>query len=355
MAASSHITPASIRQRRSDNPKMRDRDLADALGVSEAALVAAHVGQSGPRRAWRIDPDPDRTMPAAEGFGEVMALTRNLSAVHEKVGRYGDYHPGKHAAMVLSEAIDLRIFPGQWRHGFLVETETEGGMRRSMQIFDGAGDAVHKIFLRDGSDLSAWQAAKSGLLIADQSERIEVEPRVAPDGARRNPDKLDILRAEWRKMTDTHQFQRLVSKLKMNRLGAYRDAGAPFVRALAPEAVDTMLHAVRDAGIEIMVFVGNRGCIQIHTGRIDTLRPMGPWQNVMDPGFNLHLRRDHIAEVWAVEKPTQRGPAVSVEAFDADGQLILQAFGVGKDGRDSRVEWGRIVEALQGVQTETPA
>ena len=44
---------------------------------------------------------------------------------------------------------------------------------------------------------------------------------------------------------------------------------------------------------------------------------MGPWQNVMDPGFNLHLRRDRITEVWAVEKQTRDGPTISVEAFDA--------------------------------------
>ena len=137
----------------------------------------------------------------------------------------------------------------------------------------------------------------------------------------------------------------------MNRLGAYRVAGEPFARALDPTAANTMLEAVRDAGIAVMVFVGNRGCIQIHTGPIHTLTPMGPWQNVMDPGFNLHLRLDKVAELWAVDKPTQRGPAVSVEAFDAEGGLIFQVFGVGKEGRDTRPAWGRIVAALPSVET----
>jgi len=104
----------------------------------------------------------------------------------------------------------------------------------------------------------------------------------------------------------------------------------------------------------VMIFVGNRGCIQIHTGPIHTLKPMGPWQNVMDPGFNLHLRLDKVVEIWAVEKPTQRGPAVSVEAFDAEGGLIFQVFGVGKEGRDTRPAWGRIVETLPTL-AEVPA
>jgi putative hemin transport protein len=153
-------------------------------------------------------------------------------------------------------------------------------------------------------------------------------------------------------MTDTHQFMRLTSKLKMNRLGAYRIAGAPFVRPLVPAAIDQMLHAVQTAGIEIMLFVGNKGCIQIHTGPLATLKSMGPWQNVLDPRFNLHLRLDHVAEVWAVDKPTQRGPVMSVEAFDADGMLIFQVFGVGKEGRDSRPEWRDLVANLEGLSLE---
>lgn len=150
-------------------------------------------------------------------------------------------------------------------------------------------------------------------------------------------------------MTDTHQFMRLTSKLKMNRLGAYRMAGEPFVRALATDAVNQMLHAVQEKSTEMMIFTGNKGCIQIHSGPLHRLMAAGPWQNVMDPRFNLHLRLDHIAEVWAVDKPTQRGNAVSVEAFAADGALIFQVFGVGKEGRDSRPAWQEIVAGLPGL------
>jgi putative hemin transport protein len=63
---------------------------------------------------------------------------------------------------------------------------------------------------------------------------------------------------------------------------------------------------------------------------------------------------DKVAEVWAVEKPTQRGPAVSIEAFDAEGGLIFQVFGVGKEGRASRAAWGEIVSNLPSAE-EVPA
>lgn len=342
--------PLTIRAFQVENPKLRARDAADALGISEAELVAAHVGAG----TTRIAAHPDRIIPAAETLGEVMALTRTAACVHEKVGEYGAYHPGPHAAMTLTENIDLRIFPSHWVHAFAVEIDTGQGPHRSLQVFDAAGDAVHKIHLRDASMHGAWAGIVADLALAEQPDTLTVATRVPPEPPKPRPEKRDILRAEWARLTDTHQFLRLCAKLRMNRLGAYRIAGAPWVRALAPQAADTVLHAVQAAGIDVMVFVGNRGCIQIHTGPIHNLKPMGPWQNVMDPGFNLHLRRDKVAEIWAVEKPTQRGPAVSVEAFDAEGGLIFQVFGVGKEGRDTRAEWGRIVAALP-AREEVPA
>ncbi|MCX7567315.1 hemin-degrading factor [Sulfitobacter sp. F26169L] len=351
MTNTDSLTPDEIRAFRAGHPNMRERDLADKLNISEAQLIAAYCGDG----AVRIDAHPDRIMGAAQTLGEVMALTRNPSCVHEKVGVYNNYHSGAHASMILTEDIDLRIFPSRWHHAYMVEKETDTGTRRSVQVFDAAGDAVHKIFLREGSDVAAFDRAKIELGHDDQSQVQSVGGREADEAPKADASKLDILQKEWTRMTDTHQFLRLTSKLKMNRLGAYRIAGEPFTRALSPDAVDTMLHQVAASELEIMVFTGNRGCIQIHSGPIQTLKSMGPWQNVLDPHFNLHLRLDHIAEVWAVQKPTQRGPAVSIEAFNADGGLILQVFGVGKEGRDCRPEWGKLVEGLEGLNAKVPA
>ena len=342
------LSGAQIRAGIEENLKMRERDLAHKLGIREAQLVAARVGHG----VTCIQAHPDQVMPAVETLGEVMALTRNDSCVHEKIGTYQSYHPGEHAAMVLTHDIDLRIFPAQWVHGFAVEKETDAGLRRSLQIFDAAGDAIHKIHLRDSSDLDAWEKLKTYLALSEQQDTLEVGDRRPAEPAKERPEKRDALIKEWDRLTDTHQFLHLCSKLKMNRLGAYRVAGAPYARALSTGAVDQMLEAVRDSNCEFMFFVGNRGCIQIHNGPIHRLKEMGPWQNILDPGFDMHLRRDHIAEAWAVEKPTQRGPALSVEAFDAEGGLIFQAFPVSKHDNDHRALWREIVSRLDPLHME---
>ncbi|MFP4274056.1 MAG: hemin-degrading factor [Paracoccaceae bacterium] len=334
------VTPDSLLEAKAARPDRRARDLAAELGVSEAALVAAQVGQG----ATRLKAHPNDLIPPVSALGEVMALTRNDSAVHERVGTYMEYHSGDHAAMVLGPEIDLRMFPKHWAHAFAVVEETEAGVKRSLQVFDAAGDAVHKVHLKPASDVAGFERLVTALATGENSRRFDAAPRAGAEGAKIREDKLDILRAEWERMTDTHQFLRLVSKLKMNRLGAYRAAGAPYAEALAPEAVSRMLERAAADGIEIMLFVGNAGCIQIHAGAVETIKPMGPWQNVLDPRFNLHLRADHVAEVWRVWKPTQRGPAVSIEAFDAEGRLILQCFGKRKEAEP--VAWNEMVAGL---------
>lgn len=341
------MAPEQIRAAYAQNTGKRDRDLAESLGITEGQLVAAFVAEG----VTRVSAIPDDIFPRLNGLGEVMALTRNTSCVIEKVGQYDNYHSGADASMVLTEDIDLRMFPSHWVNAFAVERKTENGTRRSFQVFDAAGDAVHKIFLRDGSDLSHWDDLVRALKSEDQSQTLDVAPRQPTEVAKANPEKADILRAEWAKMTDTHQFMRLTSKLRMNRLGAYRIAGEPLARALQTDTVCRMFEQVRDKGLEVMVFVGNRGCIEIHGGPVQELKQMGPWFNVLDPRFNLHLRSDHIAEVWAVTKPTQRGPAVSVEAFDAEGGLILQIFGRRSGETDHRPEWDKLVAGLNSKTT----
>lgn len=349
MANSAPLSASDIRQAQTTHANLRERDLAAKLEISEAQLLAANVG----RGVTRIIADLDRVAPLLERVGEVMALTRNDSCVIEKTGAYADFQGGAHAGMVLNGEMDLRMFPRHWVHGFAVEKPLkDGGIRRSIQIFDAAGDAVHKVFLQGEARLADWQAVVAELRLEDQADSLEVAPRSPVEPAKGDPEQAVALRAAWDEITDTHQFVQMVRKQKLNRLGAYRIAGAPYVRPLATNVVTTLLEQAAETALPIMVFVGNMGCIEIHTGPIKTVKPMGPWINVLDPRFNLHLRADHIAEVWQVTKSTKRGDAVSVEAFDKHGMLILQMFGVLAEPEAAET-WNRMVFALEGL--ETPA
>lgn len=335
--------PDQIRGLRAEAPNSRARDFAAAQGITEAELVAAHVGHG----ATAIVADPDRLVPWAGRLGDVMALTRNEHCVHERRGEYRDYRTGAFAAMALGPEIDLRIFSRHWVHAFAVEEPAEAGPRRSLQVFDAAGDAVHKVHLKPESRHELWADLLGNMRLAGQRPRLDLAARRPAEPARGDAAGAAGLRRDWAAMTDTHQFVGMAKDHGMNRLGAYRVAGAPFVARLDPDAVTTALHRAAEANVPVMIFVGNAGCIQIHGGPIGRIVPMGPWINVMDPRFNLHLRADRLAEVYRVWKPTRGGDVFSVEGFAADGTLVLQIFGYRKDTPAG--PWNDLVHALPGL------
>ena len=338
------LGPDQIRALRAVNPKARARDFATQNGLSEADLVAAFVGHG----TTAIVADPDRMLPWAGRLGEVLALTRNESCVHERVGNYLDYRTGAFASMVFGPEIDLRVFGKHWVHAFAIEETTDEGPKRSLQVFDAAGDAVHKIHLKPQSNHALWSDLLANMRLAEQHAALQLADRRPVEAAKGDANGAVDLRAAWDRMTDTHQFLGMVKDQGMNRLGAYRAAGAPYAQRLEPESVTLTLTRAAEAAIPVMIFVGNPGCIQIHGGPIEKIVPMGPWINVMDPRFNLHLRADRIAEVYGVWKPTRTGDVLSVEGFAADGELILQVFGYRKD--TPAEPWNALVRALPHLQ-----
>jgi putative hemin transport protein len=82
---------------------------------------------------------------------------------------------------------------------------------------------------------------------------------------------------------------------------------------------------------------------------------MGPWLNVLDETFHLHLRVDHIREVWAVRKPTRDGHVTSLEAYGADGNLIIQFFGQRHEGEMERADWRFLAENMPRLPASTAA
>jgi len=345
--------PHEIRRARTEDPKSRERDLAAQLGISEAELVAAHCGDG----VVRIEPRVNDLLTGLEAVGEVMALTRNESAVHEKIGVYDKVVAGNHNAMVLGENIDLRVFPKVWAHGFAVEKRDGDEIRRSLQFFDGAGEAVHKVHLRPASSLYAYQKLVASLESSNQEPTIAISGHASDNEgeATATTANLDDLRDRWSRLTDVHQFFGMLKTLKLSRRQAVRMIGTDYAWLLDNDAVRAMFHHAAEGELPIMCFVGNRGCIQIHSGPVKSIKPMGPWINVLDETFHLHLRTDHIHEVWAVRKPTKDGHVTSLEVYAADGEMIIQFFGKRHEGESERDDWRFLAENLPRIPGPTAA
>lgn len=328
---------------RGEQPKLRIRDAAMTLGVSEAELVALGVGTTATPLAadWRS------ILSQMPQVGRVMCLTRNEHCVHERHGRFEDVQVTGPHGLVLGPDIDLRLFLGSWKHGFAVREPLKDSERLSLQFFDGAGEAVHKIYATDETDRPAFDA----LIARHRAEapaEIAVTPR-ASDTADRPDSEIDVegLRQAWRAMKDTHEFFGMLGKFKVGRVQALRLVGEEFARELPPRALRSAMEATGADGTPIMIFVGSGGCIQIHTGPIERLVDVPGWFNVLDPAFNLHLREAGVARVFSVRKPTDDGVVTSIEAFCERGRNILLMFGARKPGKPELEPWRNIVARIE--------
>lgn len=344
------MDPIEIRERRTQNVRMRERDFARIMKISEAELVAAYVGHG----TIRLIPDVPGILGALEAVGEVMALTRNESCVHEKIGRYMGVEVNPQVGLVHGDEIDLRVFPRHWASAFAVDkADEQGGIRRSLQFFDASGDAVHKVHLREASDLAAYSALVERFAEPEQSADLTIAPATGGELAG-PPASRDELDAAWRALTDTHQFFGMLRRLKLERLAALEMAEPDLAWPLRADEIATLLRGAANSDLPIMAFVGSRGCIQIHSGPVKSVQPMGPWINIMDETFHMHLRADQVAELWAVRKPTKDGHVTSVEAYAADRSLIIQFFGVRHEGIDERLDWRQLVEGLTPRDASSP-
>lgn len=333
---------------------LRSRDAAARLGVSEGTAMAAFAaGQMSPQdeadslySTTVLDGRWHALLQGLETVGPVMALTRNDSVVHEKIGVYRNVSVHGGIGMALGAEIDLRLFLSHWHVGLHVLERTPKGEAHSLQFFDAHGQAVHKVHAREASDLTALEA------LVQRHARPEARPEFKPGLAPTTPDRPDAdidqagLAQAWADMKDTHEFFSVLRRFEVGRLQSLRLMEGVHTRRTPLVAVEWLLNRAADSGLPIMVFAGNAGCLQIHTGSVHRIAVMGPWLNVMDEGFNLHLRADHVAESWLVSKPTSDGVVTSIELFDAQGSLLAMFFGERKPGKPELPGWRELAHSV---------
>jgi putative hemin transport protein len=320
-------------------PKLRIRDAAKHLGVTEAELVNTGINNT----VVKLNDDFKELLKEVVNLGHVMALTRNDYCVHERKGIYKKVGFNGHVGLVVTLDIDLRLFMTHWHFGFAVN-ENE---RLSLQFFDQNGEAVHKIYLTEQSDTAAYHTLVSKYRANEQEGELAIVPSLnkiveVPD----HEVNLKDFHNEWINLQDTHDFHGMLRKYALTRTQALRLAPEGYAYKMEVSALKDVLQKASAQLIEIMVFTGSAGCIQIHTGQVNKLVETGPWFNVLDPLFNMHLRLDGIAAIWLVKKPTVDGLVHSIEVYDAQGNTIVQFFGKRKPGIPESEVWRSILDFM---------
>ncbi|MFY0685454.1 MAG: hypothetical protein JXR20_12960, partial [Balneola sp.] len=317
-----------------EEPKLRIKNAADKLGVSEVELVATL------ENATRLNEDWPGIFTDIETLGYVMALTRNESVVHERKGEYHNISFNGHAGLVLDPNIDLRIFPSQFGFAYAVPVENPRGTLHSIQFFNKQGVAAHKIYLMNEEHLDDYSNLVEKFSHEDQDAELKITPAPAPkEKDTSTAIDTEAFLQEWSELQDTHDFYGLLRKFKVERTHALEIAEGRFTQRVENETTATMLNKAAEKEVPIMVFVSSGAVIQIHSGKVEKIKKMDNWLNVLDSEFNLHLREDHISKSWVVEKPTEDGIVTSVEIFDADDNNIATFFGARKPGIPELESW----------------
>ena len=325
-------------------PKLRIRDAATKLGVSEAELLATRCGED----VTRLEGDWAALIKEFPRLGRIMCLTRNEAAVHERYGEFRQVDFFHGMGQVVGHDIDLRLFMHAWKYGYAVTDRTPEGERQSFQFFDKHGTAIHKVFLQKESNYGGYGELMHRFRAADQSTVQPVEPvsplrPVLPDA------EIDVagFQKAWLELKDTHAFYVLLQQFRVAREQSLRLAPEGMTQRLSLDASRVMLEQAAARQLPIMVFIGSPGCIQIHTGEVTNIKMFGAdWLNVLDDEFNMHLHLPHVASAWVVRKPTTDGIVTSVELYDAAGENIALFFGKRKPGEVEDSRWQALVSEL---------
>jgi len=330
-----------------ENPHLRIRNAAEILNTTEEALLTTQLGE---RVTFLGENTFKQILKSVESLGKVMALSRNNSVVHERKGVYtGAGISAGPVGLFVGEDIDLRIFFNCWKNAYAVKEPFKNDFRYSLQFFSNWGEAVHKIYLTPQSNLEAYQnlvklfsVEPSLLVLGNEPKPAKVTP--LPD------NEIDVasFKKDWVEMTDTHQFFSILKKHKVERHQAMRLAPeGNYVVELDTEVIKQMLLEASKANLEIMVFVGNSGIIQIHTGSTKKIVETGNWFNVLDPDFNLHINMPDVKNAYIVRKPTEDGTVTSIECYSHKGEMLVQFFGKRKPGIPEKIEWAALCKQLE--------
>jgi len=326
-------------------PKLRIRDAAAKLGVTEAQLVATDIGAS----VIRLSDHFTEQLEQLPKLGRVMSLTRSEGCVLEHKGPFQKiemHQAGPHKIATVIGPIEQRVFFAGWKFGFAVTTETPKGTMKSLQYFDKAGEAVMKVYLQDKSNPEAYEELVKNNTAADQSADLVLEAFPTPEYTSREQLDYEGFTKDWETMKDTHDFFGMLRKYKLNRQDAVKWIDDKWAYEIDRLSARKIVEKAAETKLPIMIFAGNKGNIQIHQGKVQTVRQMGEWLNVLDPDFNMHLNENVVDKAYVVHKSTEDGLVSAVELFDKEGEMVAQFFGLRKPGLPQKPEWKALVDSL---------
>jgi putative hemin transport protein len=286
--------------------KHRHREIASLLNVTELELIDAHVGvtklesiKSSPNlaRAIRLKPSWSNIIRDAQGFGEVMSLTRNTHAVHENLAFYKRASVSDDIGTILSDELAMLLMFDRWEYGYLFEECKSTVLQRSIQFFNEFGEPVHKMFLLPHSHHWYFDEFAKKWADSNQHPGIIVQEKLEHDPNLGKGVFATMIEERYANQKELVEF----------------------------EVAQFLLNSAVQAKLPLIITVQNDGAKQSHDGVIDEVREHKEWLHLSNQQFNCHLNLkrmpkifiNHQSSPYFIEMLDDRGLPVALISLSA--------------------------------------
>jgi putative hemin transport protein len=159
-------------------------------------------------------------------------------------------------------------------------------------------------------------------------------------------DEIDAgsLRQRWSQIKDVHEGGQIINAFNSPRIKIYEALGDEYAKKLPYSIIEDTLKALSEYQIPTMIFVQNQSAVQSYAGHIKRLLRTGPWFNILDEGFNLHLNTEQIGQAWLITKPSENGYIHSLNVFDHNHNEIMIMTDNRTRGEQESIEWATLMK-----------
>ena len=277
--------------KKTENKKLRIKDIANHLEVSEAELLTTQIDNSS-LKYLKIS---DYNIFFKELFKshKVMFLIRSDFIVHEKVIVCSEieYHKNK---IFFKNKKPLTDFDFKKIENSFFEKKThQNKPLLSFQFFDQYGNAILKIFLKS-KDYSVFESLSDKFSFVYDYNLQKNILKKNEISERKKSLNLDSFQNQYTKRIKTDNL--ILRKILENA---------------SKHKFPIQIHAL-----------GNYS-IQYHFGSVKNIMDFGPWINVIDKNFNIHVMENKINNNYITIKEVDGKYFYQIQILDENNNLIL--------------------------------
>ena len=277
-----------------DNPKVRIRDAAYQMKVSEAELLSTEINETV---SCLLIEDMTAFIKDVLKADKIMLLIRSDYVVHEKTIKTKNIRLEENQIIDLDKndcsILDFNI--DAFEYVFFQKKMHSNRELKSFQFFDKAGMAILKIYLK-GKDLGFF-------------------------------DEIDLkykktYNYEMQSDLDINNSNLLDSKIKIN-LPFDTINSKTTCRDISVKSLRLILENASDMKTPIQIHALGLGTIQYHRNTVRNIVDYGPWVNVIDQKFNLHVLENGLTRASLIQYQFKDCQKYLINFFDKNNTHVL--------------------------------